>query len=447
MGQRLSFCCRCLERLAVTRLFISIIITVLGSLFFISWGLDKLVASQIEPEENAEVVLYQQLIEGFSQQLSSIKHAALLANTEQLAKQFSVNLTLEDANNIALPDSLTTQLVHQGGLLLASDQQAFVLRTIPSHPDSLLRLELPALPEEDNFRNMVLTAILYLGVCAILLLWLFPLARRLYVLTDSAAKIGKGELNVRVALNKFSYIHPLEKSFNQMAAQIEKLMADNKLLARSLSHDIRTPMSCLRFGVEAALDCHDIDKKDNYLQRIEAELTRMEEMTAAFLSYAGMERQGVHLKLEQVELNQFIRDFCQDFQSFAEQHHIQLSCQLLPNNCQVKLDCHWFYRALQNLVSNAIQYATEQVIISLKQQGHSLIIAIEDDGKGIAEDKLSVVFDPFVKLDVDRSREQGHFGLGLAICQKIIHWHKGTICAEQAKQLSGARFAITLHRD
>ena len=52
----------------------------------------------------------------------------------------------------------------------------------------------------------------------------------------------------------------LEQSFNTMASQIEKLVADNKILARSLSHDIRTPMACLRFGVEAALDTKSLEK-------------------------------------------------------------------------------------------------------------------------------------------------------------------------------------------
>jgi len=428
----------------VTRLFISIIIAVLGSLFFIGWGLDKLVANEGDVEENPDVIIYQQLIEGFGQQLSQTPEANLPLIVEQISIDFNVELTLEDINNVALPDTLTNQLAHQGGLLLASENQAYLLRKIPNYHDYLIKLHLPSTPEEDDNKNIFLTAVLYIGVCAILILWLFPLAKRLFILTNSAASIGKGELNVRVPLSKFSYISPLEKSFNHMAAQIEKLMADNKLLARSLSHDIRTPMSCLRFGIEAALDCPDINKKNIYLTRIEAELTRMEEMTSAFLSYAGMERQGIHLKLEQTELNQFISSFCRDFQPLADQHNIELTCNLLPQSTYYQLDCHWFYRALQNLVGNAIQYAKTRVTIHLKFAPNAIEILIEDDGKGIEKDKLNVIFDPFVKLDADRSREQGHFGLGLAICQKIIDWHKGSIKAENIGNCEGARFRIKL---
>ena len=428
------------------RLFISIIIALFGSLFLISWGLDKLVADNTETEESGDIVIYKQLIEGFSQQLSTLPEAEIIATSKQLATYYQVKLSIENSENIALPQALSSQLSLQGGLLLASTKQAYLLKEIEQHPQWLLQLHLPNENPENQSLNLMLTAVLYIGVCIILILWLVPLARRLFLLTNAAARIGKGELDIRVASSKFSYISPLEKSFNNMAAQIEKLMADNKILARSLSHDIRTPMSCLRFGVEAALDANDLDKKNTYLVRMEAELTRMEEMTSAFLDYAGMERQGVNLNLKSTEINQFISSMESDFQSLAQQHNVTLSCQLLETPCYCNIDKHWFYRALQNLISNAVQYANSKVLINLTLSSKEIIITVEDDGKGIEADKLDVIFDPFVKLDVDRSREKGHFGLGLAICAKVISWHHGKILAQKSPQYSGACFRVELPR-
>jgi len=157
-----------------------------------------------------------------------------------------------------------------------------------------------------------------------------------------------------------------------------------------------------------------------------------------------MERQGVNLKIETIEINQFIKDFCTDFQSLANQHQVSINCHLLPQTLAYPLDCHWFYQALQNLLSNAIQYAESKVIITLSKTVDSLEIQIEDDGKGIDKNKQKQIFDPFVKLDADRSREQGHFGLGLAICQKVVHWHKGRITASNSKKLPGACFNLSL---
>jgi signal transduction histidine kinase len=78
----------------------------------------------------------------------------------------------------------------------------------------------------------------------------------------------------------------------------------------------------------------------------------------------------------------------------------------------------------------------------LSNNNKQLTITIEDDGKGVASDKLDIIFTPFVKLEANRSREQGHFGLGLAICAKVVDWHKGSITTTNNQRLSGACFTL-----
>ena len=424
------------------RLYLSIVFAVLGSLFLISWGLDKLVAEHVDVEENSELVLYKSLIEGFSQHLDDHPFSELEAIAQQLSLQYQILLSLEKIESVALPSSLHSELAQNGGLLLASESESYILKQLKQHPSILIQLQVPSEPKQDKKFDVLLTAILYFGVCGIIILWLLPLTRRLYLLTSTAAKIGEGNLEVRVPSSKYSYIRRLENSFNRMATQIEKLVADNKILARSLSHDIRTPMSCLRFGVEAALDTNDIDKKNTYINRMEAELTRMEDMTTAFLEYAGMERKGFNLNLESVNLNEFIQTITNDFQSLANQYNLQLSCQLLDKNIDYILDGHWSYQAIQNLLGNALQYAKTKVILSLCISAQNLKITIEDDGDGIPADKLDIIFNPFVKLDANRSREQGHFGLGLAISAKVMDWHNGKITASNSEHYSGACFTL-----
>jgi len=425
------------------RLYISIVFAVLGSLFLISWGLDKLVADHVDVEENSELVLYKSLIEGFSQQLDHSVLSELETDVQQLSQQYQISLTLEKIESVALPSSLHSELAQLGGLLLASESESYILKQLKQHPSILIQLHVPSEPKQNRKFDVILTAILYFGVCFIIILWLLPLTRRLYLLTSAAAKIGEGNLEVRVPSSKYSYIRKLENSFNRMATQIEKLVADNKILARSLSHDIRTPMSCLRFGVEAALDTNDINKKNTYINRMEAELTRMEDMTTAFLEYAGMERKGFNLNLESVNLNEFIQTITNDFQSLAKQYNLQLSCQLLDKDTDYILDGHWSYQAIQNLLGNALQYAKTKVILSLCISAQSLKITIEDDGDGIPDDKLDIIFNPFVKLDANRSREQGHFGLGLAISAKVMDWHNGKITASNSDRYAGACFTLT----
>lgn len=429
-------------------LYLSIVFTVLGSLFFVGWGLDKL-AEHADPgqesnQENQITQLYRQLAQGLALQLNALPEKSLTATVKQFQQQYQITSHLVLSADIALPNALLSELEHDGGLLLASQNDQYLLSQLEQHPTYMLQLNFPLEQEENQPFHFVLTLALYIGICAIVLLWVFPLSRRLFLLNNAAAKIGDGQLNIRIAPSRFSYIKMLEKSFNNMASQIEKLVADNKILARSLSHDIRTPIACLRFGLEAALDSKTLEKKDSYLTRMDSELTNMEDMTSAFLEYASMERQAFHLKKQTTDINALINSAITDCEMLARQKHVSVKLVSTSSTIHYSLDYHWCYRALVNLISNAIGFANQHVLLSLSCNDKALTLTIEDDGKGIANDKLDVIFTPFVKLEAERSREQGHFGLGLAICVKVTDWHQGTITASNSQNLSGACFTLTL---
>jgi signal transduction histidine kinase len=429
-------------------LYISIIVTVLGSLFFIGWGLDELVeySSENLVAESQSTQTYRKLLNGLSTDLGSLAANKLAKEVDKFKQVYQINTSLVVSQTIALPHSLSEQLDQQGGLLLASNANLYLLKNIVNHDDYILRIELPAELEEDDSFHFLLTLILYVSICGILILWLIPLTRRLYLLNNAAAKIGSGQLEVRIKSSRFSYIKMLEQSFNTMASQIEKLVADNKILARSLSHDIRTPMACLRFGIDAAIDSHSLEKKNTYLSRMDNELTSMEEMTSAFLDYASMERQALNLKKRSTNISALITSAINDCQVLAEQRNIKVKLNS-SDSVYYSLDYHWCYRALVNLISNAIGYANTEVLLTMNTTNTHINISIEDDGKGINEDKLAIIFTPFVKLDADRSRAQGHFGLGLAICNKIMDWHQGTIKANnEGNKLSGACFILSFPR-
>jgi len=429
-------------------LYLSIIFTVLSSLFLIGWGLDKLAehagSGQQNEQENNNTHIYRQLAQGLAQQLNEQEERQLPDTVNNFQHQYQIKSHLILSQDIALPKTLLTQLTDKGDLLLASQNDRYILKKLDQHPSYLLQLNFPLEVDENDPFNFLLTLALYLSICCILILWVFPLSRRLFLLNSAAAKIGEGQLSVRIKPSRFSYIKMLENSFNNMASKIEKLVADNKILARSLSHDIRTPIACLRFGLEAAIESDTLDKKNNYLARMDSELTNMEEMTSAFLEYASMERQVLHLKKQTTDINTLINSAITDCEMLARQKQVSVKLGSTSSNIYYSLDYHWCYRALINLISNAIGFANTQVLLSLKYNDKAVTLTIEDDGKGIADDKLDIIFTPFVKLEAERSREQGHFGLGLAICVKVIDWHQGTITASKSKKLSGACFTLTL---
>jgi signal transduction histidine kinase len=426
--------------------YFSIIAVVLGAIFAIGWGVDLLVG-ETQPKHSAEVGVYRQAIDGVAVQLGRLPPEKLSQGVDLLSQDFNLSITLVDSKSIALPPSLTQKLSEAGGLYIVSEQESYLLKRIVQHDDYLLQLRLPMLAEQVDFSNdLILTIMLYLGVSLIIVLWTFPLTRRLHLLNNMSAKFGGGDLSARMPPSRFSYIKLLENSFNSMADRIETLLLDNKILARSLSHDIRTPVACLRFGIEAAMTTTSVEKKDKYLSRMDSEVTRMEEMTNAFLEYAGMERQMGSVRLQSVDLVQWLTRLCKDFEALAAQQQVTINVDIQLSSLICDVDNQWFYRALQNLLSNAIDYADQQVTCVLRVTEQEIVIHVDDDGIGIPEKEQKSIFEPFIRLDVDRSREAGHFGLGLAITTKIMDWHQGSMVASNDSSLGGARLSLRLKR-
>ena len=101
-------------------------------------------------------------------------------------------------------------------------------------------------------------------------------------------------------------------------------------------------------------------------------------------------------------------------------------------------------RVVRNLLDNALRHAKSQVDISLTStdDGH-VVLAVDDDGAGIAKDDRERVFERFVRLDESRSRDAGGSGLGLAIVAEVVADHDGTVNAGTSPTLGGARFTAT----
>lgn len=353
-------------------------------------------------------------------------------------------MSIESTDSLSLPENIQRQLWTEQGLLLSSNHNTYILRGLKEHNNQLIQITIPEVQTKSSTLDLILTLILYGSICGVLALWLLPLTRRLSKLTTAASKFGSGNLSARVATSKLSYITQLEVSFNQMASQIEELIAENKLLADSLSHDLRTPLACLRFGIDAALDEPNIDKKNSYIERLEQELTRMEEMLSAFLEYASIERQRMSLQLTSVNLHQLITELINECQPIALQANVEIDYVTAEENIIINADHHWLYRALMNLLTNGIRYSSNHVQVSVWQSATTMSVCIADDGPGIPSDQQAEIFKPFIKLDKSRARNDGNFGLGLAIVNRIADWHHGSVNVRNHKILGGAEFRLVL---
>lgn len=421
------------------KLSLSLWLVAVCALFGLGALLDQVAeetASNTAQQTDLRAVLLDQLVG----RLSAVAATDLPEQTAALARQSGLSLKLVPAAQLALPAELQQQLTQPGGLALDETSQLRYYKTLPQTADLLLQLSYPS--EAPGLQDLWLTLALYLGLCLLLLLWLSPLARRIYVLSKTARAFGSGQLSARIPRSRWSYIGGLEQNFNDMASQIEQLMADNRLLASSLSHDLRTPIACLRFGLEAAQDADSNTQKDQYLQRMEAELDRMEAMVNAFLEFASLDRQQQQWHAEQVDLAEVCRQVVHACEPLLQAKQLVCQLQLPAQPCLLDGHAHWLGRAVLNLLQNASRYASSTIELSVRDGGSYWQVLLADDGAGISAQDAQRIFQPFVRLEA-QSSQQPQFGLGLAIVKKVLEWHHGSIRVVRFAP-AGACFSLRL---
>lgn len=413
------------------KLVLNIVLTVTLSLFGFGWLIDQYIYNSLD-DEAAISQPQNHMFNGFINHLSEVTPQALDARVQKLSQQFNVNLALENRENFAFEEKVLAEL-DSTGLQVVSDVEAYYLKSIPNHPTRLLKLTTDIDVDQARQLDVFLTLLLYFGVSIAVVLWMSPLIRRLTQLTYVANKFGNGDLSVRVTPAKYSQINVLEHSFNKMASQIEHLIEENRLLANSLSHDLRTPVSCFRFGLDASLGESDMDKKNHYLTRMEKDLENIEGMLNAFLDYASMERKGMQLDFHETSLKDFVEALVRDLRPIATQNSKDLELSSELTSCDINMDNVWVYRAFANLITNAISYAHSRVSVFLTTEYDQTnktsrgVCYIYDDGPGIPDSELEKVFDAFVRLDASRKRNGKNFGLGLAIVKRVADWHDFTV--------------------
>ncbi|MCO7198682.1 HAMP domain-containing sensor histidine kinase [Pseudoalteromonas sp. OANN1] len=421
------------------KLYIYLLAGALISIFALGWVIDTYNQQTAPLEDSFE--WQSKLITGLAKQVANIEQEERENATALIAQQFDINIRYKDGDTLAMPLELKQQMLLPDGLVI-ENENVYLLKTTPEMAPDYVELEWEPQVEQADY-DVLLTLFFYGGICAILWFILSPLVKRLIVLNTAAKHFASGNLSARIAPNHFTYIRDLENTFNRMASQIEKLMAENKLMASSLSHDIRTPVACLRFGLDAALDESDIDAIHDYLARMEKDLDQMEDMLSSYLSFATLEQKSHLLKHEVTTLSRYGQDLMQQMQPKLQKN--QLSGRVeIPEHLMIHGDLHWLARTISNLISNACDFATASVLLSAHRTEHWLIITVEDDGPGIARQNWDKVFSPFFQEQTHRNRAGKSYGLGLAIVAKVMDWHHGTATVSQSERLGGAKFVLSL---
>ena len=270
-----------------------------------------------------------------------------------------------------------------------------------------------------------------LGV-AILLCYLLAmnLTSPLRKLQKTLERFGQGDLSARTNSRRGDEVGQLSRTFDRMAGRIETLLAAERRLLLDISHELRSPLARLGVVVELARNSDDLEGS---LNRIQKEADRLNELVGQLLQVTRAEGDRETLQHDPVQLDELLETVVDDCTIEAQARHCEL---LLASTERVTVsgDPELLRRAIENIIRNAIRYSPqgERVDIALHQGGANARVSVRDRGPGVPPESLGRIFDPFYRVDPDRSRTGGGVGLGLAIARRAVELHDGALRASNA---------------
>ena len=238
--------------------------------------------------------------------------------------------------------------------------------------------------------------------------------RPLRELTRAATQIGHGHIPQPVTESGPSEISTLAHAFNQMANDLQRIEANRALLLAGVSHDLRTPLSRIRLGVEMLDDKMDPALRAGMVQDIED----IDAVINQFLDFARVT--GEEAVLTETDLNQMVNSVIERYRRQDKDVAAHLG-----NVPKLALKSAAMQRLLTNLIDNALRHGGAPVEIETAVEDGAVRLSVFDRGPGIPEAEAEHMLQPFTRLDTARSTSGS--GLGLAIVDRIARLHRGNV--------------------
>ena len=244
-------------------------------------------------------------------------------------------------------------------------------------------------------------------------------------LARAAERFGKGEEIEEYKPSGALEIRQAGHEFDKMRKRIERHLNQRTEMLSGISHDLRTPLTRMKLQLAFIKDKDSVEKLTEDINEMEKMLNEYLQFTSS--SYAE--------KDEMFNLSGLIEEVIKKY------NNENISKNLLPR-VYINGRKNLISRCLNNLIDNALKYATK-VEVNVSKKNTNLFIMIDDDGPGIAKSEHDNVFKPFYKIDKGRSDSKSSVGLGLSIASDIIKSHGGNIKLEKSK-MDGLRVKIFL---
>jgi len=276
-----------------------------------------------------------------------------------------------------------------------------------------------------------------IGLALVMAVGLYPLSRsitrRLELLAEGARRWGAGDLAHRVPVVGKDEIALLAERFNHTAAALESLLAQERQMLATASHELRSPLARVRMALELLTEEPDPIRRGDLSRRSAEDIAELDSLVEELLLTARTQAGVPRRPFTDVDLLALVH-------TEAEAVGAQIAGEPIVFPCEPAM----IKRMVRNLLVNAQLHGQSGAIrAELLREGAQVLLAVEDDGPGVPESERERIFAPFYRAPGPRPPGDTGLGLGLALVRQVARYHGGDV-AYVARQPSGSRFEVRL---
>ncbi|MCB0663621.1 MAG: GHKL domain-containing protein, partial [Saprospiraceae bacterium] len=262
----------------------------------------------------------------------------------------------------------------------------------------------------------------------------FYYKRREKILKERSAKLEA------IVLDRTATIERQKEDLKSLDAMKSRLFAN-------VSHELRTPITLIKGPIKTVLGSKKLDEKNfQLLTMAQRNANSLLKLVNSILELSKMEHGNLVLNEKPEHIHPLIKRQVANFESLAHQKNIDLQLTLgTEPNLVIQIDKEKFEIVLNNLLSNALKFTNKngQIELKVKQKLKTLLISVQDNGRGISENDLPFVFDRFYQSNEQDAPLEGGTGIGLAYCKELVNLMDGQIWVESKKGF-GSTFSLEI---
>jgi len=293
-----------------------------------------------------------------------------------------------------------------------------------------------------SIRNLTVFTLIYIISFAIAILMSSNFIQSIEKLKLAAHKVKTGDLNVKTGINEDDVFGDVGQAFdkmvealNQKAIETEEYNQLKSNFLATISHEFKTPLNIILGSIQLLenTDMNDLEEFkrlfNKYIGIQKQNSYRLLRLISNFIDITKIESSNVKIKLRNNDIVKVIEDITMSIVEYTKMKDISIIFDTDVEEKIIAFDMDMMERIMLNLLSNAIKFTEKggEIQVNIYVEEEKVIISVKDNGIGIPQDKLEMIFDRFAQVENPLRRGVEGSGIGLSLVKSLVELHEGSI--------------------